>query len=338
MAIKVTRCLLISFFLINALVLQAQQRPQYTQYILNNYIVNPAISGIENYIDVKVGYRQQWSGIQNAPETNYFSIHAPIGKSDDRSSATSFSMVGDNPLGYNYKNEYTAAEPHHGIGLIAFIDKTGPISQSVVNVTYAYHLGISAQTNLSFGIGAGFNRISFNTTDVEVVDPGDPAINNGTFNKINPDLSAGLWFYSAQYFVGISAQQMLAPDPIVENNSNEKKISPHFFATAGYRFWLSDDITFMPSVMYNMQKPAEGVLNYSAKISFKDKIWLGAALRQEDAVSGLLGFNISSLFNVGYSYDFTTSQLNTVTKGSHEIVLGITLNNHYRVTCPQKFW
>ena len=77
--------------------LNAQQRPHYTQYILNNYILNLAISGIENYTDVKLSMRNQWVGIPGAPTTFYATIHAPIGNQDFKSSATSFDMKGENP-------------------------------------------------------------------------------------------------------------------------------------------------------------------------------------------------------------------------------------------------
>src|SRR5436190_19335939 len=81
----------------------AQQKPHYTQYILNQYILNPAITGIENYTDVKLSHRHQWVGIQDAPVTTYFTIHAPIGKKDFRTTATTlFDMEGENPRGKGY--------------------------------------------------------------------------------------------------------------------------------------------------------------------------------------------------------------------------------------------
>src|ERR1700760_1168667 len=95
----------------------AQQQPQYTQYIINNYILNPALTGIENYTDIKLSHRHQWVGLQDAPVTTYFTIHTPLGKKDYRTTATSASVPGENPRGERYWEDYTAAEPHHGIGL-----------------------------------------------------------------------------------------------------------------------------------------------------------------------------------------------------------------------------
>ena len=92
----------------------AQQKPHYTQYILNQYIINPALSGIENYVDIKLSHRHQWSGLNGAPVTTYFTIQGPIGKKDYHTTATSFAMPGENPRGQRYWENYTAPEPHHG--------------------------------------------------------------------------------------------------------------------------------------------------------------------------------------------------------------------------------
>src|ERR1044071_4167584 len=102
----------ILFFVLSSVTLRAQQRPHYTQYILNNYILNPAISGIENYTDLKVSARDQWVGLDGAPRTAYLTIHMPLGKKDYKTSATSFSMPGENPRGNAYWQNYTASEPH----------------------------------------------------------------------------------------------------------------------------------------------------------------------------------------------------------------------------------
>lgn len=321
--------------------LKAQQKPQYTQYILNNYIINPAVTGIENYIDVKAATRQQWTGLQNAPQTSYLTAHMPLGKSNDWGSSTSYGMVGDNPLGRSYKDDYQAAESHHGIGVIAVVDKTGPLSNAVFNLTYAYHVGLAPKLNLAVGVGAGISKISLNTNEITLENPVDAAIaGGGTINKLKPDINAGIWLYSVDFFAGASVQQLLPQALSFSDNStyNSGSTVPHYFMTAGYRFWLNDDITIIPSMMLKVVNPSPMGIDLNTKVSFRDKIWIGGGYRKGDSFSGLIGFNVGSLFNLGYSYDFTTSALNTVSKGSHEIVLGLLLNNRYKVTCPQKLW
>ncbi|MFZ4102883.1 MAG: type IX secretion system membrane protein PorP/SprF, partial [Sphingobacterium thalpophilum] len=110
----------ITAFLIFILISQfgfAQQKPQYTQYVMNNFILNPAIAGIENYVDLKAGYRAQWQGLDGAPVTSYISIHAPIGKNFLYGTSTSVPQGGgNNPNNRSYLQNYMASEPHHGVG------------------------------------------------------------------------------------------------------------------------------------------------------------------------------------------------------------------------------
>ena len=243
---------LLTLFSVFILLGNAQQRPHYTQYILNNYILNPALSGIENYTDIKISGRDQWVGLNGAPKTFYLTIHGPLGKTNYRTNATSYKVPGENPRGKSYWESYTAAEPHHGVGLTIINDQTGLFSRFSTDVSYAYHLGLNARTNLAAGFSAGISRIGYNSSKAEFADPNDPVLllNSGIINKIRPDLNIGLWLYSADYFVGFSAQQII-PQKIKfsDDASYGSKLIPHLFATAGYRFLLNDDINAIPSVM-----------------------------------------------------------------------------------------
>lgn len=332
--------LLIHLLLSVVVLCKAQQRPQYTQYVFNNYILNPAISGIENYTDVKFGYRNQWRGIDQAPITAYFSVHMPLGKQYLYGNSNSFDEKGDNPMKRNYVHTYMASEPHHGVGVYGVVDRTGPITSSDLKLTYAYHLGLSPNLNLSVGVAAGISRLTLDISKISLENSVDPAISENANNKLQPDLAAGLWLYGADFFAGISAQQLLnrpisfSPD----RGYNQGKQVPHIFLTGGYKFFLSDEIAALPSVMFKYVSPAPMSTDVNMKFAFKDKFWLGASYRSNDAFAVLAGFNVSSLFVLGYSYDFTTSELGKVSTGSHEVVLGILLNNRYKVTCPQKNW
>ena len=317
----------------------AQQRPHYTQYILNNYILNPALSGIENYIDVKISGRNQWVGLNGAPKTFYLTVHGPIGKSSYNTNPTSYSMPGENPRGRSYWESYTAAEAHHGVGLTILNDETGLFKRFTASASYAYHLGLNPTTNLSAGFSAGISRVGYNTSKAQFADPNDPVIllNTGILNKIKPDVSIGVWLYSADYFVGISAQQVVPQKIKFTDEAVGNKLIPHLFATAGYRFLVNDDINAIPSVMFKYVNgsPTTPQVDLNLKMQYRELLWVGGGYRYKDGYTAMLGFNVMNKFSMGYSYDFTNTPVNTVSRGTHEMILGFIIGNKYSEACPR---
>lgn len=325
----------------------AQAKPSYTQYILNNYILNPGLTGIENYTDIKLSNRNQWTGLNGAPVTNYISIHAPIGKSDMRTSATSFEVPGENPRGKAYWEQYTAPEAHHGVGLIAVNDKAGYINRWSVYGSYAYHKPLGVRTTLSAGINAGISRVSLDRSKIDLgtIDPLDPAVgySNGDLRTLKPEIGAGLWLYSANYFVGLSVLNIIpGKEKYVEDDKYGTYFTPNYFLTAGYRFQVSDEVNILPSVMVQYWQPQLTGVHVNTKVQYMDKLWVGASYRYSDLISGysaMAGVNVSNAFNVSYAYEVaTTSRLRTYTGNTHEIMLGFILGNKYGDTCPRNVW
>jgi type IX secretion system PorP/SprF family membrane protein len=333
---------LILALLILSLSIKAQQRPQYTQYIFNNYLLNPALSGMENYTDVKIGYRKQWTGIKDAPQTSFISANWKFGDDYLWRNPLSLPDHGDDPMSRNYMQNYTASPAHHGMGVTAVVDDVGPLSRVDANLTYAYHLQMASQLNLSVGVAAGISRIGLdlNALDFGTDNPNDPSIQNTIVSQVKPDLSLGVWLYGANFFAGTSVQQIL-PQKLkftTDPQYNTGKNVPHWFMTAGYRFFMSDEIAATPSVMFKQVSPAPLSFDANLKFAFKDRFWIGGSYRRNDSFSAMAGVNISKLINLTYSYDFVTSELNTVSNGSHEIVLGLQLNNFYEVWSTTRMW
>lgn len=330
--------LFVSFSL--AFMAQGQQRPHYTQYILNNYVLNPALSGIENYTDVKISGRDQWVGLNGAPRTMYLTVHAPIGKSDFKTSATSYQVPGQNPRGNAYWENYTASEPHHGVGLSISNDQSGAYNRFNANVSYAYHLGLSPKTNLAAGFSAGISRIGRNLSKDNVTNDPAQGGNGSEIYRIKPDLNVGLWLYSANYFIGLSGQQVIPQKVVFQVDTLGMKLIPHLFATAGYRFLVNEDINAIPSVMlkYVSGSPTTPQFDFNVKVQYQDLLWVGGSYRLQNGYAAMVGLNVGNTFNVGYAYDFTTTALNNFSRGTHELLIGFLLGNRYGDTCPRNVW
>jgi len=325
----------------------AQAKPSYTQYVLNNYILNPAVTGIENYTDIKLSYRNQWTGIAGAPVTSYFTMHTPIGKSDLRTSATSFQVPGENPRGAQYWEEYTAPAPHHGVGVTILNDKAGYINRWSFAGSYAYHKPLGVRTTLSAGINAGISSVNLDRSKINwaSLDPNDPAVGyaNGELKKLKPEIGAGLWLYSADYFVGLSALNIV-PGKVKFQNNNEHAsyYEPNYFLTAGYRILLNDDLNLIPSVMLQYWRPQLLGVHGNAKLQYRDLLWIGGSYRYGDLISGysaMAGINVGNTFNVSYAYEVaTTNRMRAYTGNTHELMIGFILGNKYGDTCPRNVW
>lgn len=327
----------------------AQQKPAHSQYVLNNYLLNPAITGIESYVDVKISHRNQWTGIDGAPVTTSFSIHAPLGADDamQRINPSSYGKSGENVRGERVNADYETPKAHHGIGLMAMNDRTGYLNRVSVYGTYAYHMPVANKLTLSAGFLAGFSNTSLDRSKIVwgSLNPNDPAIgyNNNELSRFLPEVGAGLWLYSDVFYAGASVLNIL-PGKARFTNEQTYGVSytPHFFFTGGYKFWLSDDVTALPSVMLQLVQPFSPQIHSNIKLQYRDLAWLGAGYRISDELGGLTamaGFNVSNTFNIGYAYDLSTSsRLRTYSKNTHEIMIGFLLNNRYGELCPRQVW
>lgn len=325
----------------------AQQKPHYTQYILNQYIINPALSGIENYTDINVSHRHQWAGISGSPVTSYITVQGPINKKDYRTNVNSYEVVDEeNPRGKEYWDSYTAAPAHHGVGLQVINDNAGALSNFSAYATYAYHVGITNKLNVSAGLGAGISRYSLDESKLDFMNTEvDPTVYNGSsINSLKYDMTAGVYVYTSNYFIGLSAQQIV-PSRLVFSNSTittlEGKTVPHIFLTGGYRFLLTEDINMIPSLMFKYVQPAPVQVEMNVKFQYRDFLWAGFSYRHLDGVAGMVGMRVLNFASLSYSYDYTTSVLNSYNTGTHEFVLGITIGNKYNrgkmYSCPRSY-
>ena len=198
-------------------------------------------------------------------------------------------------------------------------------------------------TTLAAGFGVGITNLSLNTAKLDFGPIAvDPAVSSsGILNTLKPDINAGLYLYTGNYFIGVSAQQIIPQKIDYSDNAikqTEGKFIPHLFATAGYRFLLGEDLNFTPSVMVKYVDPLPMQFELNAKFQYRDLLWLGGSYRHEDGFAGMVGINVGNTVNVGYAYDYTTSTLNNYTKGTHEIIIGFIIGNKYGDTCPRNVW
>lgn len=314
-----------------------QQLPQYTQYTFNELLVNPAVTGIESYWDVKAGYRSQWTGLQGAPVTSYFTVSIPLNRNYSLNDFSQMTRNNDNPYGRNDAEGYSSSISHSGIGLAVVSDKAGLLSQTHIDFSYAYHLQVTDKFNIASGASFGLNNAILDVSQLKLANQLDPLISSAGNNQLKPELAVGIWCYASSFFFGASVQQLL-PQTINMSTQSSGRIYSQYFITVGSKLYLSDAITFLPSLMV---KPFDGnplVYDINTKLAFTDKFWVGGAYRKDDAITASFGFNLGSIISLGYAYEYSTTELNNVSNGTHEIMLGLFLNNNYNTSSPRHSW
>jgi len=286
----------------------AQQDAQYTQYMYNMNILNPAYAGTkEGTLSASFLGRTQWVGIPGAPQTMTLAVHSPI---TDRM----------------------------GLGLSVLADKIGPVNEQFVFADYSYKIPIGYYDNISFGIKGGISMINAGLTDLLTIVDGD--INFDTdINNLKPNFGFGIFYYSDIYYIGASVPNLLKTTYLEKNGGVVTNLSKksHLFITGGYVFDLSYDWRFKPSFMTKATMGTPLSVDLSANFLFDEQYEIGASYRWGDSVSLLLNAKITDNLRVGYSYDFTTSALNNFNSGTHEIILLFDLQTSYEIISPRFF-
>ena len=315
----------------------AQNRPQFSLYNMNTFLINPAITGAEEFGDLRIGYRNQWQGLSGAPETYYASFHTPIGASvlKSRSRAQGYKL---DPFAKAATNR-PATIAHHGIGGLVMSDNIGPFKHIQVSMSYAYHISLSENLALSAGASLGFTQNSIDYDQVVFENDQDQVIGQGVEQDKGLDGSIGLWLYSERFYLGISGMKKFSNG--FEVNNTEVVIPDqqiYMLLSGGYKFVLSRDFALMPNMLVKYVATSPVSFDVGVIGSYRDRLWLGAAYRNDQSILALARFGVSDMLDLGYSYDFATTDISKYGTGSHEIVLGIKLLSKNTVHSRSRFF
>jgi len=331
-------------FILSSGFIMAQQRAQYSLFALNNYLQNPAITGIEDYTDVRLGFRNQWIGIEGAPRTLYFSAHMPINKKNINTEVNFRLRNGRKVktiVTRDNNSKTHKIKPHHGLGFLAEADKSGAITRTGLNLTYAYHLPVSRTVKVAGGASAGLLNYSINTQNLNMDNASDPALASEAIKNLQVDLGLGMWVYSKNFFGGISAAQFTSQKRNFINDASvtaQNTLQPHYYVSGGFRVKVSPFLSLVPSFLTKLARPSPAATDINLKAIYNDRFYIGGTYRKDDAFTAIAGFNINSKMGFGYAYDVTTSELNQFSQGSHEVVLNIKLMNKNKTICPDWLW
>lgn len=292
-----------------------QQDPQYTQYMYNPLVINPAYAGNRGVTSIVMLHRSQWVGLDGAPRTQNLSVHSPIG-------------LGKVGLGFSLVN-----------------DVLGPARETNFSGDFSYTIETGMEGKLSFGLKGTLNLLDVDFSRTNPFNIGDPYLIN-IDNKISPNVGVGIFYHGSKFYGGLSAPYLLQTDHFDRSGTTggaetfvaEERI--HYYGLAGYVFDLSRDVKFKPSTLVKMVAGAPLAVDVNANFLFYDKLTLGASYRWSAALSGLVGFQVSDGMLIGFAYDRESTDLGNATynDGTYELFIRFELFKEYnRMLTPRFF-
>lgn len=279
-----------SLAIITCSLVNAQQEPQYSQYMYNMSTVNPAyVVNQSGLISTGLLYRKQWTGLDGSPQTANVFGNIPINEKIE--------------LSVNYVNDR--------------IGEAISTNNNYFNIDFAYITRISDRFKLSYGLKTGINSFKLDASGSNVAD--DPAFADNN-SKLQLNLGAGLFLFSHNFYVGISSPNLL-PNDVNLGEFGVSETKTHIYGVSGFVFDLVDEVKLKPSMVIKQVIDSPLSFDVSLNSLIYDKFELGVSYRYEDAFIALAGFNITKSLKVAYSYDFSTSDLSGYNNGSHEVIL-----------------
>ena len=275
----------------------AQQNTQYSQFMLNDYGLNPAVAGSSKGWMFMAGRRVQWQGFETAPETNFLTITKDFGKK-------------------GYKRFW------YGVGLSVEDDRAGLFATKSAYGSYAVHLKLSSSYFLSFGIAAGLKSVALPSA---IYDANDPALMEHSPSVLLPDFVPGIYLYSKKLFAGIAVRDVYKERLAQGDKSigTKSALRPNAYITVGRKFVSAGyDYIVVPALQVQTTFTGIPVASLNCMVYYRKRVGIGLSYRMHDAISAMLQVRILSNLVAGFAYDYTISRFRSAHANSEEFMMG----------------
>jgi len=280
----------------------AQTYPNYYQFFSNPYFYNPSFAGSNDFTELDLIYRKQWSGLEDAPELNAFSIQHPTEKNIS--------------LGFNF-----------------YTEKSVVLRSSAGFLTFAYKVRFTPDSYLKFGISGGLGvsnldleAIANSGTDIST----DPALANAIGTTYALKGNFGVHYRFKNFTLGFSLPSLFNSnenDSVAVNDVKFSQLDDQIY-TLGYKAPIGTQFSIEPYVLYRKITDFQDQKEASLLVHYKDVFWIGGGYRIDYGPVMTGGIHIKDMLRIGYSYEIATSQDALSSYGSHEVQLRLRLGKH----------
>lgn len=259
-----------------------QQLPLYSQYVMNKFLINPAVAGSEGYTSFNLTAREQWIGFKNSPKTHALSVQTRILKNSFIAKSASVKL----------KSKPNTRTGKVGLGAYIFDDRTGLVSRTGIQFTYAYHIFIR-KGQLSFGLTGTAYQFKIDREALRLYEENDDLINNFDNTLIIPDADFGVYYSDPKFYVGMSAAQLFQSSLKFGKRGYENyRMKRHYYLMSGYNFDINDNIIIEPNLLLKTTENLNLQLDIGANIFFRGDYWGGLLFRTGSALVVMGGVKV----------------------------------------------
>jgi type IX secretion system PorP/SprF family membrane protein len=267
----------------------SQQKPQFTQYMFNSLVINPAYAGADEALSLTFIDRHQWLGVENAPSTQTLSAHTLVRKKKI------------------------------GLGLSIINDKIGVYQNLNALSSFAYHIQTGLDSYLSMGLQAGFNNNRANYTSL-LGNSNDPNLVN-SINETYFDFGFGIYFRSPRFHIGLSSPQFVPKQIAFDKNTTIQVGSSNYFLFSKYRISLSNSWELEPSTLIKYVPILPLSYDFNINFVYRRILSSGFSYRGNESLDFLLKVQLTTQLQFGYSYDYAINNVARLNSGSHELMV-----------------
>ena len=285
----------------------AQQVPLYSQYMLNGFLINPAVAGSEGYTAVNLTAREQWIGMTHAPGTYALSFQTRILKKSYISKGSSVRR----------RRTTNSRGGKVGLGTYLFTDRNGAVERTGIKATYAYHIKFR-NSQLSFGLSAVAYQFKLNEDLIKLADPGDELWLGAHTSVLIPDADFGVYYTARNYWGGFSVDQLFESILKIGDSGYDRYVMErNYYLIGGYDFELNRDLIFSPSTLVKYAENGKFQADISGKFYFNQTYWGGLTYRTGQTIIVMAGVSVDR-FIFGYAFDIGLNSIMKHSYGTHE--------------------
>jgi len=281
---------IIVFCVVIALPGRAQQNVQFTQYMFNGLVINPAYAGADEALSLTFVHRSQWTGMDNAPATQTLAAHTSI------------------------------KEKKIGVGLILINDRIGVHKNFSALNSYAYHIRTGKQSYLSMGLQAGIKNIRSDYSSL-ITSNADPTFLSASASNTYFNFGTGIYFRSPRLHVGFSLPEINTQRFYAHDTSARRIYPSTVLLFAKYKITLNDYFDLEPSTMVKYIKDLPVSFDLNVNLIYRSVLTLGLSYRTSESIDFILKAQVTSQLQFGYAYDHPIGNVAMLSNGSHELMV-----------------